>query len=264
MGYGPAMNNENASRSATPEQDDTVPFGFRDVSPDEKKTLVGEVFASVAGKYDLMNDLMSLGIHRLWKDAMMDWLAPRAGQRMVDVGGGTGDIAFRFMKRGGGPVTVVDASPEMLAVGRDRAIDRGILDGVEWVVGDAADLPLPDSSMDVYASAFCLRNVGRLRQALAEARRVLKPSGRFMCLEFSRLAVPALDGVYDAWSFKVLPELGARFAGDRESYVYLAESIRRFPDQQTFAGMIRDAGLDRVQVRNLSGGIAAMHSAWRI
>ena len=223
-----------------------------------------DVFASVAGKYDLMNDLMSLGIHRLWKTAMLDWLAPRAGQTMVDVGGGTGDITFRWLERGGGPVQVVDYAAEMIGVGRDRAIDKGILDGITWCVGNAEALPLEDQSVDVYASAFCLRNVAHLDRALSEAHRVLKPGGRFMCLEFSHLIIPALKQAYDAWSFKVLPALGERVAADRDSYVYLAESIRKFPDQKTYAAMIGDAGLGQIKVRNLSGGIAALHSAWRI
>lgn len=243
---------------------ETVSFGFRDVRPGEKTEMVSEVFASVAGKYDLMNDLMSLGIHRLWKSAMLDWLNPRPDQTLVDVGGGTGDITFKWLARGGGPVQVVDYSAEMIGVGRDRAIDKGILDGITWTVGNAEELPLDDSSVDVYASAFCLRNVARLDRALSEARRVLKPGGRFMCLEFSHLIVPALEDAYDAWSFKVLPALGERVAADRESYVYLAESIRRFPDQDTYAAMIRDAGLEQVKVRNLSAGIAALHSAWRL
>lgn len=243
---------------------ETVSFGFRDVRPGEKTEMVSEVFASVAGKYDLMNDLMSLGIHRLWKSAMLDWLSPRPDQTLVDVGGGTGDITFKWLARGGGPVQVVDYSAEMISVGRDRAIDKGILDGITWTVGNAEALPLEDSSVDVYASAFCLRNVARLDRALSEARRVLKPGGRFMCLEFSHLVVPALEDAYDAWSFKVLPALGERVAADRESYVYLAESIRRFPDQDTYAAMIRDAGLEQVKVRNLSAGIAALHSAWRL
>ncbi len=243
---------------------ETVSFGFRDVRPGEKTEMVSEVFASVAGKYDLMNDLMSLGIHRLWKSAMLDWLNPRPDQTLVDVGGGTGDITFKWLARGGGPVQVVDYSAEMIGVGRDRAIDKGILDGITWTVGNAEALPLDDSSVDVYASAFCLRNVARLDRALSEARRVLKPGGRFMCLEFSHLIVPALEDAYDAWSFKVLPALGERVAADRESYVYLAESIRRFPDQDTYAAMIRDAGLEQVKVRNLSAGIAALHSAWRL
>jgi demethylmenaquinone methyltransferase / 2-methoxy-6-polyprenyl-1,4-benzoquinol methylase len=207
---------------------------------------------------------MSLGIHRLWKTAMLDWLAPRAGQTMVDVGGGTGDITFRWLERGGGPVQVVDYAAEMIGVGRDRAIDKGILDGITWCVGNAEALPLEDQSVDVYASAFCLRNVAHLDRALSEAHRVLKPGGRFMCLEFSHLIIPALKQAYDAWSFKVLPALGERVAADRDSYVYLAESIRKFPDQKTYAAMIGDAGLGQIKVRNLSGGIAALHSAWRI
>ncbi|MEX0693548.1 MAG: class I SAM-dependent methyltransferase [Rhodospirillales bacterium] len=243
---------------------ETVSFGFREVTASEKAALVHDVFASVAGKYDLMNDLMSLGIHRLWKTAMLDWLAPKPDQTMLDVGGGTGDITLRWRERGGGPVQVVDYAAEMISVGRDRAIDKGILDGITWCVGNAEALPLEDSSVDVYASAFCLRNVAHLDLALAEARRVLKPGGRFMCLEFSHLIIPALKQAYDAWSFKVLPALGERVAADRDSYVYLAESIRKFPDQKTFAGMIGDAGLEQVRVRNLSGGIAALHAAWRI
>lgn len=243
---------------------ETVSFGFKDVLPGEKTEMVHGVFASVASKYDLMNDLMSLGIHRLWKNAMLDWLTPRPGQTLVDVGGGTGDITFKWLERGGGPSQVVDYSAEMITVGRDRALDKGILDGITWTVGNAEALPLEDSSVDVYASAFCLRNVARLDKALSEARRVLRPGGRFMCLEFSHLIVPALEDAYDAWSFKVLPALGERVAADRESYVYLAESIRRFPDQETYAGMIRDAGLEQVKVRNLSAGIAALHSAWRL
>lgn len=248
----------------TNETAETVSFGFKDVSADEKTGMVHDVFASVASKYDFMNDLMSLGVHRLWKSAMLDWLAPRSDLRMVDVGGGTGDITFRWLERGGGPVNVVDYSPEMISVGRDRAIDKGILHGITWSVGNAEALPLPGNSVDVYASAFCLRNVARLDKALSEARRVLKPGGHFLCLEFSKLIIPALEDAYDAWSFKVLPAMGERVAADRESYIYLAESIRRFPDQDTFAGMIADAGLDQIKVQNLSGGIAAMHSAWRI
>ncbi|MBO6947545.1 MAG: class I SAM-dependent methyltransferase [Rhodospirillales bacterium] len=243
---------------------ETVSFGFKDVLPGEKTEMVHGVFASVASKYDLMNDLMSLGIHRLWKNAMLDWLNPQPNQTLVDVGGGTGDITFKWLERGGGPSQVVDYSPEMITVGRDRALDKGILDGITWTVGNAEQLPLEDSSVDVYASAFCLRNVARLDNALSEAKRVLKPGGRFMCLEFSHLIVPALEDAYDAWSFKVLPALGERVAADRESYIYLAESIRRFPDQETYARMIADAGLEQIKVRNLSAGIAALHSAWRL
>lgn len=258
------MKEQKQSTGAAKDNTEKVSFGFRDVLPGEKTEMVHGVFASVAGKYDLMNDLMSLGIHRLWKSAMLDWLNPQPGQTLVDVGGGTGDITFRWLERGGGPAQVIDYSPEMIGVGRDRAIDKGILDGITWTVGNAEELPLESASVDVYTSAFCLRNVARLDRALAEARRVLKPGGRFLCLEFSHLIVPALEDAYDAWSFKVLPALGERVAADRESYIYLAESIRKFPDQVTFAGMIRDAGLDQVKVRNLSAGIAALHSAWRL
>jgi demethylmenaquinone methyltransferase / 2-methoxy-6-polyprenyl-1,4-benzoquinol methylase len=242
----------------------TTHFGFRRVREADKASLVRGVFDKVAPNYDLMNDLMSLGIHRLWKSAMMDWLAPRPGMTLLDVGGGTGDIAFRFLERGGGPVTVVDVNEEMLAHGRARALDRGIVDGITWITGDAEDLPIADAATDTYTTAFCLRNVTRIERALDEARRVLKPGGRFLCLEFSRVALPVLDKLYDAWSFNVLPALGQRVANDREAYQYLAESIRQFPAQDAFARMIAAAGLGQIKVRNFSGGIAALHSAWRI
>jgi demethylmenaquinone methyltransferase / 2-methoxy-6-polyprenyl-1,4-benzoquinol methylase len=238
-------------------------FGYRRVPEAEKASLVRDVFDSVAPRYDLMNDLMSLGVHRLWKDAVVDWLNPRPGMALLDVGGGTGDIAFRVLDRGGGPVIVCDINQAMLEVGQDRAVDRGRLDGVSWIAGDAEDLPIADASVDAYTIAFCIRNVTHVERALAEARRVLKPGGRFMCLEFSRIAVPAMERLYDAYSLRLLPALGRVVAGDADSYRYLAESIRRFPDQETFAAMIADAGLDQVRHRNLSGGIAAIHSAWR-
>ena len=257
LGYLPAMIDK-------PEIEPTTHFGYREVAKDEKASLVRDVFDSVAGKYDLMNDVMSLGVHRLWKSAMIDWLNPRPGMALVDVGGGTGDIAFRFRDAGGGPVTVVDINAEMLARGRDRALDRGILEGIDWVNGDAENLPLPDMTADAFTIAFCIRNVTHIERALAEARRVLKPGGRFLCLEFSQVDEPWLAKLYDAYSFKVLPELGARIADDRDAYQYLAESIRRFPDADTFAAMIAEAGLANVKVRRLSGGIAALHSAWRI
>jgi demethylmenaquinone methyltransferase/2-methoxy-6-polyprenyl-1,4-benzoquinol methylase len=224
----------------------TTHFGFRSVAEDEKEFLVRGVFDSVAPKYDIMNDLMSLGAHRLWKSAFLDWLAPRPGITLLDVGGGTGDIAFGFLGRGGDKVQVVDINKEMLACGRDRATDKGILDGISWTCGDAEKLPVEDNSVDAFTIAFCIRNVTHIENALSEARRVLKPGGRFMCLEFSRVAWPILDKIYDTYSFQV------------------AESIRRFPDQDTFAEMITDAGLDQVKYRNLSGGIVAIHSAWRI
>ncbi|MCP5366295.1 MAG: bifunctional demethylmenaquinone methyltransferase/2-methoxy-6-polyprenyl-1,4-benzoquinol methylase UbiE [Hyphomicrobiales bacterium] len=242
----------------------TTHFGFRTVAEADKASLVRGVFDTVAGRYDLMNDLMSLGVHRLWKNAMVDWLRPRPDMRLVDVGGGTGDIAFRFLERGGRDVVVCDINREMLAVGRDRAIDKGLLEGLDWVCGDAEALPLPDASVDAYTIAFCIRNVTRIDAALRQARRVLRPGGRFLCLEFSHVVLPVLDQVYDTYSFRVLPWLGQAVAGDRDAYQYLVESIRRFPDQAAFAAMIEDAGLSRVAVRNLSGGIAAIHSAWRV
>ena len=244
-------------------------FGYQEVRPEDKSKLVGQVFSSVARRYDLMNDLMSAGVHRLWKAAMLDWLGPRPGVRVLDVAGGTGDIAFRIqdrVRRRGGTASIViaDINPEMLSVGRDRALDEGRLAGLEWLCADAEALPLPDACFDAYTIAFGIRNVTRIERALAEARRVLRPGGRFLCLEFSRLQVPPLQPLYDAYSFTVLPWLGERVAQDRAAYQYLAESIRRFPDQPAFAAMIEAAGLERVQVRNLSGGIAALHSAWRL
>ena len=259
---------EKAGTSTGPGGTGTTHFGFREVAEDEKAGMVRDVFDSVASKYDLMNDLMSLGIHRLWKSAMMDWLRPRPGMTLLDVGGGTGDIAFRFLERGGAGVTVCDINEEMLRVGQARAIDQGMLKGfadggIDWVTGDAENLPFPDNSFDAFTIAFCIRNVTHPENALREARRVLKPGGRFLCLEFSKVVLPLLDEIYDKWSFDVLPVLGEKVAGDRASYQYLAESIRRFPPQEAFKAMIADAGLSRPEYRNLSGGIAAMHSAWR-
>lgn len=252
----------------TPEQpaapaQETTHFGFRTVGVSEKPSLVRDVFDSVASRYDLMNDLMSGGIHRFWKAAMIDWLNPRPDMTLLDVGGGTGDIAFRFRERGGGPVIVCDINTPMLVQGRDRGIDRGFVSEIAWICGDAERLPIADGTVDAYATAFCLRNVTHIDRALAEARRVLKPGGRFLSLEFSRVALPVLDRLYDAYSFSVLPLLGRFVAGNADAYRYLAESIRRFPSQQRFAAMIKDAGLDLVKYRNLSGGIVALHSAWR-
>jgi demethylmenaquinone methyltransferase/2-methoxy-6-polyprenyl-1,4-benzoquinol methylase len=247
--------------------DRTTHFGYRTVDEDEKAHLVRGVFDSVASKYDLMNDLMSAGVHRLWKSTMVDWLGPRPGQSIVDVGGGTGDIATRILARAGdgaGPVTVCDINHEMIAVGRDRAIDAGRLEGIQWVCGDAEKLPFPDMSFDAYTIAFCLRNVTRIDAALAEARRVLKPGGRFVCLEFSRVVAPVLDKIYDAYSFTVLPALGSLVTGDAEAYRYLAESIRKFPSQSELLARMTAAGLKECKMRNLSGGIAALHSGWRV
>ncbi|MFH1806048.1 MAG: bifunctional demethylmenaquinone methyltransferase/2-methoxy-6-polyprenyl-1,4-benzoquinol methylase UbiE [Pseudomonadota bacterium] len=239
-------------------------FGFRDVPESQKASMVREVFDTVASKYDLMNDLMSAGVHRLWKDAFITELRPRADMHLLDVAGGTGDIAFRFLKKGGGNVTVCDINYEMLHVGRDRAADHGILNNIDWMVGDAQKLPLPDHSVDAYTIAFGIRNVTRIEDALSEAHRVLKPGGRFLCLEFSKVILPGFDKVYDLYSFKLLPEIGRMIAGNREAYQYLAESIRKFPDQESFAAMIRAAGFSQVRYRNLSGGIAAIHSGWRV
>jgi demethylmenaquinone methyltransferase/2-methoxy-6-polyprenyl-1,4-benzoquinol methylase len=245
-------------------------FGYQEVPPEDKSRLVGDVFARVARRYDLMNDLMSVGVHRLWKAAMLDWLAPRPGMRLLDVAGGTGDIAFRVLERTAGrpgpppAVIVADVNPAMLEVGRDRALDQGRLHSLEFLCADAEALPLAARSVDAYTIAFGIRNVTQIERALAEARRVLRPGGRFLCLEFSALQLPALEPLYHAYSFAVLPWLGAQVAGDRAAYQYLVESIRRFPDQATFARLIERAGLARVRWRNLSGGIAALHSAWRL
>jgi demethylmenaquinone methyltransferase/2-methoxy-6-polyprenyl-1,4-benzoquinol methylase len=249
------------SRDIPPDETD---FGFRAVPRAEKKSLVRAVFKSVAPRYDLMNDLMSLGIHRAWKQIFTSLLDPRPGRRLLDLAGGTGDISFGWLRRGGGPAILSDINLAMLEVGRNRAIDRGLIGDLRFLVADAEALPIPSGTMDVVTIAFGLRNCTDKAAVLAEARRVLRPGGRFFCLEFSRLEVAALIPLYEAWSFKVLPRLGRLFAGDAESYQYLAESIRMFPDQQELAEMMRSAGLGRVALRNLSGGIAAIHSGWRL
>jgi demethylmenaquinone methyltransferase/2-methoxy-6-polyprenyl-1,4-benzoquinol methylase len=254
--------------SAAPERptSDTTHFGFRQVATEAKGRLVRGVFDTVADRYDLMNDLMSGGLHRPWKAALVTRLRPRPGQHLLDVAGGTGDIAFRIVERAGAAVrvTVCDLSPRMLDVGRDRAIDRGVLRGIDWVCGDAEALPLADAVVDAYSIAFGLRNVTGIAAALAEARRVLKPGGRFLCLEFSHVAAPILRELYDRYSFAVIPWLGQWVAGDRAPYDYLVESIRRFPAQQELAAMIAAAGLEQIRYHNLSGGIAAIHAAWRL
>ena len=245
-------------------------FGFRTVKTGEKAGLVRGVFDAVAPKYDLMNDLMSGGIHRLWKRALIQVLAPRAGESFLDVAGGTGDIAFRIIEAIGldaaraRPVTVCDINAEMLGVGRDRALDKGWLQELTWNCGDAQALPFPDMSFDAYTIAFGLRNVTDIPKALREARRVLKPGGRFFCLEFSQVAVPALEKLYDTYSFSVLPWLGGAIAGNRDAYSYLAESIRKFPNQKALSGLMGEAGFRQVKFKNLTGGIAAIHSGWRI
>jgi len=240
-------------------------FGFQTIPEDEKAGRVHGVFSSVAARYDLMNDLMSAGVHRLWKDALIDWMAPRRGMRLLDVAGGTGDISFRFLQRlrGEGEAVVCDMTEAMLREGARRAEAQGI-HGLDWVTGDAMKLPFPDRSFDAYTIAFGIRNVTRIGDALSEAFRVLRPGGRFLCLEFSQLPVPMLQTLYDAYSFNLIPAMGRAVTGDRESYQYLVESIRKFPDQESFAAMVRAAGFGRVAYRNLSMGIVAIHSGWRL
>ncbi|MXU64854.1 bifunctional demethylmenaquinone methyltransferase/2-methoxy-6-polyprenyl-1,4-benzoquinol methylase UbiE [Oceanomicrobium pacificus] len=244
----------------------TTHFGFQEVAEEQKAGMVHGVFTNVASKYDIMNDVMSLGIHRVWKDAMMDWLAPRPGMRMLDVAGGTGDVAFRFLKRIGndGHATVCDMTQSMLDEGQKRAEAAQLQDKLDWVCGDAMALPFADNSFDVYTISFGIRNVTRIPDALAEAFRVLRPGGRLMVLEFSQLPNPAMQKLYDSYSFNVIPRMGQAIAQDRESYQYLVESIRKFPDQEAFAAMIRQAGFEQVSYRNLSMGIAALHSGWKI
>lgn len=247
------------------DSDKTTHFGYQTVPESEKAGRVQGVFNSVASKYDVMNDVMSVGIHRLWKDAMMDWLAPRPGQKLLDVAGGTGDISFRFLKRAGsGHATVLDLTEPMLVAGRKRAEAAKMVDDLDWVVGDAMALPFPDNTFDVYTISFGIRNVTRPQDALAEAFRVLRPGGRLMVLEFSQLPNEAMQKAYDLYSFNVIPRMGQLIAGDRDSYQYLVESIRNFPDQETFLSMIRAAGFENAAYRNLSLGIAALHSGWKL
>jgi demethylmenaquinone methyltransferase / 2-methoxy-6-polyprenyl-1,4-benzoquinol methylase len=246
-------------------EENTTHFGFQTVPEAEKAGLVHGVFTNVASKYDIMNDLMSGGMHRLWKDAMMDWLAPRPGQRLLDVAGGTGDVAFRFLDRAAGSAAVVlDMTESMLISGRQRAEAEAAAERLDWVVGDAMALPFPDNSFDVYTISFGIRNVTRIGDALREAYRVLRPGGRLMVLEFSQIPNDLGQWVYDKYSFNVIPVMGKIVAGDRESYQYLVESIRKFPDQESFASMIRQAGFEQVKYRNLSLGIAALHSGWKL
>jgi len=243
----------------------TTHFGNQTVAETEKAGLVQGVFSSVASSYDVMNDVMSLGIHRVWKDAMMDWLSPRGGQRLLDVAGGTGDIAFRFLKRApGANAVVLDMTADMLTEGRKRAEAEAMADKLDWVVGDAMALPFKTNSFDVYTISFGIRNVTRIEDALSEAFRVLRPGGRVMVLEFSQLPNAGLQWAYDRYSFNVIPEMGRLIANDRDSYQYLVESIRKFPDQERFAGMIRRAGFEQVKYRNFSFGIAALHSGWKL
>lgn len=243
-------------------------YGFREVGAGEKQGLVNDVFHKVANRYDVMNDLMSGGLHRLWKDAMVAWLNPpkRPDWRVLDVAGGTGDIAFRIVEASdrNAQATVLDINGSMLAVGQDRAVKRKLDTHVNFVEANAEELPFENATFDAYTIAFGIRNVPRIDRALSEAFRVLKPGGRFLCLEFSDVEMPVLDKVYEAWSFNAIPQIGKIVAGDGEPYRYLVESIRKFPNQANFGAMICEAGFDRVTWRNYSGGIAALHSGWKL
>jgi demethylmenaquinone methyltransferase/2-methoxy-6-polyprenyl-1,4-benzoquinol methylase len=238
-------------------------FGYQLVPRAAKKPMVRAVFDSVARRYDVMNDLMSLGVHRAWKRIFVTALRPSPSRSLLDLAGGTGDISFGWLRGGGGPAICADINAAMLGVGRDRAAARGHLD-LGFLVADAEALPLPNGCVDTVSMAFGLRNCTDKDAVLREAYRVLRPGGRFLCLEFSRLNVGVLQPAYDAWSFRVLPRVGRMVAGDADSYRYLAESIRVFPDQDRLAEMLRAAGFARVSVRNLSGGIAAIHAGWRL
>lgn len=242
-------------------------FGFRDVPEADKPRLVGEIFSSVASRYDVMNDLMSMGIHRIWKDALIDWLAPRPAMHLLDVAGGTGDIAFRFLDRLGARATsahatVCDINEEMLTIGRQRCNQRQLGERMTFTCGDAEKLPFPDASFDAYTIAFGIRNVTHINDALKEARRVLRPRGHFLCLEFSKVDNPLLGQLYDFWSFNVIPAIGHAVTQDRAAYEYLVESIRRFPTRQDFATMIDAAGFRQTKWRELTAGVVTIHSAW--
>jgi len=248
--------------SANPE---STQFGTENVSPEQKTEKVIEVFDSVADKYDLMNDIMSGGVHRLWKNHLIRKIRPRAGLHYLDVAGGTGDIAFKIREKAGNgaKITLCDLNTEMLAVGRDRALNKGYIDDFEWITGNAEALPLPDESVDVYTIAFGLRNVTRIDNALKDAYRVLRPGGRFFCLEFSHMEEPALQKAYDAYSYAFIPKMGEMITKDRDSYQYLVESIRKMPEQEALKQRIAQAGFSKSAYENLSFGIACIHSGFK-
>ncbi len=246
-----------------------VNFGFREVESDKKSSLVGEVFKNVASRYDIMNDLMSLGMHRLWKQYFVNLYKPHEGCRILDVAGGTGDIAFRFheimrAKDIDGEITITDINPAMLEEGKKRTIDRGILDKIKWQEADGENLPFKDNSFDCYTVAFGIRNFTNIEKGLAEAYRVLKPGGKFMCMEFTPVDAPGIKEIYDAYSFNIIPWVGDKVTGNREAYQYLVESIRKFPDKKTFAAMIKECGFQEVKIRTLAAGVVAIHTAWKI
>ena len=261
----------SASSDETPPQETTdetikeqVDFGYKKVTADEKDTLVKGVFSSVAEKYDVMNDLMSMGIHRLWKQRLIQRLNPKPAMQLLDVAGGTGDIGQRFLKAGGAQVTVCDLTEDMVRVGRDRALIGGYNAKMNWIVGQGEHLPIPDRAFDACTIAFGLRNTTQIDMVLHEIRRILKPGGLFLCLEFSHLSIPMLDRLYAAYSFTIFPHPGKIVTGDGDSYRYLVESIRRFPDQQKLVDKITAAGFSFARYENLTGGVAAIHSGWRI
>ena len=241
----------------------TTDFGFRTVERDAKASMVRDVFDSVAPKYDVMNDLMSLGLHRAWKQAFVAAIGAGPGDTLLDLAAGTGDVAFLAKKRGARKVILADINAAMLGVGQGRALQKGLAEGLDFICCDAEKIPLPSGSVERVSMAFGLRNCTDKDAVLREGFRVLRPGGRMCVLEFSNLEVEALKPLYDTWSFKVLPTIGARIANDAESYQYLAESIRMFPDQPTLAGMMERAGFERVKWQNMSGGIVAIHSGWK-
>ena len=241
---------------------ETVSFGYQEVDPEEKTRRVGAVFSGVAAKYDVMNDAMSVGLHRLWKDSFVRRVKPQPGEAILDMAGGTGDIAFRLADCGAS-VTVADINQEMLDVGVERALERGI-DGLVWSRQNAESLSYPARSFDAYTIAFGIRNVTHIDRALAEAHRVLRHGGRFYCLEFSTTEWPGFKELYDVYSHKLVPRIGKAIAGDEDSYRYLIESIRRFPDMKTFEGMIRAAGFANTRVEPIMGGLVAIHSGWKV
>ena len=240
-------------------------FGFSRVKSKDKSNLVKKIFENVSGRYDLMNDFMSLGIHRVWKKSMLDWLAPRSGQSLIDVAGGTGDIAFNFIKRAktGANATILDLTESMMIEGKKKTIDLPEESQINWVCGDAMRMPFSDRTFDVYTISFGIRNVTNISKTLSEAYRVLKPGGRLMILEFSSVNNDLISWIYDKYSFNIIPKLGEFVSNDRESYQYLVESIRKFPNQEKFSEMIINEGFRKVKYRDLTFGIAALHSAWK-
>ena len=240
-------------------------FGFSRVKSKDKSNLVKKIFENVSGRYDLMNDFMSLGIHRVWKKSMLDWLAPRRGQSLIDVAGGTGDIAFNFIKRAktGANATILDLTESMMIEGKKKTIDLPEESQINWVCGDAMRMPFSNCTFDVYTISFGIRNVTNISKTLAEAYRVLKPGGRLMILEFSSVNNDLISWIYDKYSFNIIPKLGEFVSNDRESYQYLVESIRKFPNQEKFSEMIINEGFRKVKYRDLTFGIAALHSAWK-